>query len=202
MVDCILTPIFEAEFLGFSYGFRPGRGAHDALDALAFAIERGKVNWIVDADIRGYFDNINRDWLVRFVEHRIGDRRVVRLIQKWLRAGVMQDGAWSDSGQGTPQGATFRQCSPTSFCTMCWTCGSSASGVGTSHAAKSGSCAMRTISWLDFSTSRGGTVSGRSKEATRQIWIGLAPEEDPAGGIRTVRGSEPEAPRAEQAADI
>ena len=105
VVDCILTPIFEAEFLGFSYGFRPGRGAHDALDALAFAIERGKVNWIVDADIRGYFDNINRDWLVRFVEHRIGDRRVVRLIQKWLRAGVMQDGAWSDSGQGTPQGA-------------------------------------------------------------------------------------------------
>ncbi|MDE0101445.1 MAG: group II intron reverse transcriptase/maturase [Bryobacterales bacterium] len=105
VVDCILTPIFEAEFLGFSYGFRPGRGAHDALDALAYAIQREKVNWIVDADIRGYFDAIDRGWLVRFLEHRIGDRRVVRLIQKWLRAGVMQDGAWSDSGVGTPQAA-------------------------------------------------------------------------------------------------
>ena len=105
VVDCLLTPIFEAEFLGFSYGFRPGRGAHDALDALAFAMERRKISWIVDADIRGCFDAIDRGWLVQFVEHRIGDRRVVRLIQKWLRAGVMQDGAWSDSGKGTPQGA-------------------------------------------------------------------------------------------------
>ena len=105
VVDVILTPIYEVEFLGFSYGFRPGRGAHDALDALAFGIERCKVNWIVDADIRAYFDTIPRDWLITFLEHRIGDRRVTRLIQKWLNAGVMDDGSWTDTGLGTPQGA-------------------------------------------------------------------------------------------------
>ena len=82
VAETILLPIYEPEFLGFSYGFRPGRGAHDALDALAFGIERRGVRWIVDADIRSYFDRIDRDWLVRFLEHRIGDRRVIRLIVK------------------------------------------------------------------------------------------------------------------------
>ena len=105
VVDVILTPIYEVEFLGFSYGFRPGRGAHDALDALAYGIERRKVSWIVDADIRKYFDTIPRDWMIRFLEHRIGDRRVIRLIRKWLNAGVMDDGSWVDTGEGTPQGA-------------------------------------------------------------------------------------------------
>ena len=105
VVDVILTPIYEVEFLGFSYGFRPGRGAHDALDALAFGIERRKVSWIVDADLRAYFDTIPRDWLIAFVEHRIGDRRVIRLIRKWLNAGVMDGGSWTDAGMGTPQGA-------------------------------------------------------------------------------------------------
>ena len=105
VVDVVLTPIYEAEFLGFSYGFRPGRGAHDALDALAYGIEKRKVSWIVDADVRAYFDTISRDWLVRFVEHRIGDRRLIRLLRKWLNAGVMEDGTWADTGQGTPQGS-------------------------------------------------------------------------------------------------
>ena len=105
VVDVILTPIYEVEFLGFSYGFRPGRGAHDALDALAFGIERRKVSWIVDADIRAYFDTIPRDWLITLLEHRIGDRRVIRLIRKWLNAGVMDGGSWADTGMGTPQGA-------------------------------------------------------------------------------------------------
>ena len=105
VVDVILTPIYEVEFLGFSYGFRPGRGAHDALDALAFGIERRKVSWIVDADLRAYFDTIPRDWLITFLEHRIGDRRVIRLIWKWLNAGVMDGGSWTDAGMGTPQGA-------------------------------------------------------------------------------------------------
>ncbi|MCY4430183.1 MAG: reverse transcriptase domain-containing protein, partial [Rhodospirillales bacterium] len=104
VVDVILTPIYEVEFLGFSYGFRPGRGAHDALDALAFGIKRRKVKWIADADLRAYFDTIPRDWLIKFLEHRIGDRRVIRLIRKWLNAGVMDDGAWTDTGMGTPQG--------------------------------------------------------------------------------------------------
>ena len=106
MVDNILTPIYETEFIGFSYGFRPGRGAHDALDALAYGIDRRKINWIVDADVRQYFDRISRDWLVQLLEVRIGDRRVLRLLKKWLRAGVMEEGKKQiDTGQGTPQGA-------------------------------------------------------------------------------------------------
>ncbi len=107
VVETILTPIYEAEFLGFSYGFRPGRGAHGALDALAVGMERRRTEWIVDADIRGFFDNVSREWLVRFLEHRIGDRRVIRLIIKWLNAGVMDDGEWRDELRGTPQGAVI-----------------------------------------------------------------------------------------------
>ena len=106
VAETILVPIFEPEFLGFSYGFRPGRGAHDALDALAYGIERRKVNWIVDADIRAFFDQLDRSWLVKFVEHRIGDRRVIRLISKWLGAGVMEEGEWWDTQRGTPQGSS------------------------------------------------------------------------------------------------
>ena len=107
VVDALLTPIYEADFLGFSYGFRPGRGAHDALDALAYGIERRPVHWIVDADIRGFFDAISREHLMRFLEHRIGDKRLLRLIGKWLRAGVLQEGRWVDTGRGTPQGAVI-----------------------------------------------------------------------------------------------
>ena len=105
VTEIILTPIYEPAFLGFSYGFRPGRGAHDALDALAVAIDQRKVNWVVDCDIRAFFDSVSRDWLVRFLEHRIGDKRVIRLIVKWLKAGVMVDGQWQGTPQGTPQGA-------------------------------------------------------------------------------------------------
>ena len=107
VVETILTPIYESAFLGFSYGFRPGRGAHDALDALAVGMERRKINWVVDADIRGFFDNVSRDWMVRFLEHRIADKRVIRLITKWLNAGVMEDGEWRDNMRGTPQGSVI-----------------------------------------------------------------------------------------------
>lgn len=102
----ILNAIYESDFLGFSYGFRPGRGQHDALDALTVGILRKKVNWVLDADIRGYYDAIDHGWLVKFLEHRIGDRRVLRLIQKWLRAGVMENARWSETERGAPQGAT------------------------------------------------------------------------------------------------
>ncbi len=105
VVGCILEPIYEPEFFGFSYGFRPGRGAHDALDALAHCIERRKVNWVVDADIQKFFDRIDREWMIRFLERRIGDRRVIRLITKWLNAEVLEDGEWKDEMRGTPQGA-------------------------------------------------------------------------------------------------
>jgi group II intron reverse transcriptase/maturase len=103
----VLNAIYEAEFVGFSYGFRPGRGQHDALDALAVGIENQAVNWILDADIKGFFDNIDHDWLMRFVEHRVGDRRVLRLIRKWLKAGVLEDGVRVAAEMGTPQGAVI-----------------------------------------------------------------------------------------------
>lgn len=105
VADTILVPIYESEFLGFSYGFRQGRGAHNALDAVVVGIEQRKINWIVDADICGFFDNVDRGWLIRFLEYRIGDKRVIRLITKWLNAGVMDGDTWVNTGTGTPQGA-------------------------------------------------------------------------------------------------
>jgi RNA-directed DNA polymerase len=102
----VLNAIYEADFLGFSYGFRPARGPHDALDALVVGTERKKVNWVLDADIRDFFTSLDHRWLLKFLEHRIADKRVLRLIQKWLRAGVVEDGAWSASEDGSPQGAT------------------------------------------------------------------------------------------------
>ena len=102
----VLNAIYEEDFLGFSYGFRPGRSPHDALDALAVGIEKKKVNWILDADIRGFYDAIDHGWLRKFVEHRIADKRVLRLIQKWLNAGVIEDGSWSASEEGAPQGGS------------------------------------------------------------------------------------------------
>ncbi|MBI2295299.1 MAG: group II intron reverse transcriptase/maturase [Betaproteobacteria bacterium] len=101
----VLNAIYEEDFLGFSYGFRPGRGQHDCLDALAVGITRTKVNWVLDADIGSFFDSLSHSWLVRFVEHRIGDPRVIRLIGKWLKAGVMEDGVVKPTAAGTPQGA-------------------------------------------------------------------------------------------------
>jgi group II intron reverse transcriptase/maturase len=104
-VVTILNQIYEVDFKGFSYGFRPGRSPHQALDALAVGLERKKVNWVLDADIRGFFDNLSHEWTVKFLEHRVADRRIIRLIQKWLKAGVSEDGQWSETKLGTPQGA-------------------------------------------------------------------------------------------------
>ena len=103
----VLNAIHEVDFLGFSYGFRPGRSQHHALDALSTAILRKKVNWALDADIRGFFDAIDHGWMVKFIEHRIADKRVVRQIQKWLAVGALEDGRWSATEEGTPQGATI-----------------------------------------------------------------------------------------------
>jgi RNA-directed DNA polymerase len=101
----VLSAIYEEDFLGFSYGFRPERSQHDALDALVVAITSKKVNYILDADIRGFFDEVNRSWLTRFLEHRIGDPRILHLIQKWLKAGILEDGVVTNSEKGTPQGS-------------------------------------------------------------------------------------------------
>lgn len=103
----VLNEIYERDFLGFSYGFRPKRNPHNALDALCVGIERRRVNWVLDADIRRYFDSIDHGWLRKFVEHRIADQRIVRLIMKWLKAGVLEEGQWTRSDEGTPQGGVI-----------------------------------------------------------------------------------------------
>jgi RNA-directed DNA polymerase len=103
----VLNAIYEEDFLGFSYGFRPGRGPHDALDALCVGIDSRKVNWILDADIQNCFGSISQEWLIRFLEHRIGDKRIIRLIQKWLRAGILEDGIVMVDDRGTGQGSVI-----------------------------------------------------------------------------------------------
>jgi len=106
-VVTILNQIYEEDFLGFSYGFRPGRSQHDALDALSYALLKKKVNYILDADIRGFFDNLDKSWMIKFMEHRVADPRILRLIRKWLKAGVMEEGQWSEPQTGTPQGSVI-----------------------------------------------------------------------------------------------
>src|SRR5256886_7171623 len=106
-VVTVLNQIYEEDFLGFSYGFRPKRSQHDALDALMAGIGGSKVSWIIDADIKSFFDTVSHDWLMRFVEHRIGDKRIIRLIQKWLKAGVLEDGTLTVSETGTGQGSVI-----------------------------------------------------------------------------------------------
>ena len=106
-VVTVLTPSYETEFMGFSYGFRPGRGPHDALDALTVGIQKRRVGWILDADIRAFFDSVDHAWLMRFVAHRIADKRVLRLLRKWLTAGVVEDGQQTTVRVGTPQGAVI-----------------------------------------------------------------------------------------------
>jgi len=104
-VVTILNQIYEEDFRGFSYGFRPGRSQHQALDALYVGITRKKVNWVLDCDVRSFFDELSHDWLLRFVQHRVADRRILRLIQKWLKAGVVEGGQWKNTEVGSPQGS-------------------------------------------------------------------------------------------------
>ena len=103
----VLNAIYEGDFSGFSYGFRPGRGPHDGLDALCTAIDKRQVNWIIDADIQNFFGAVSQTWLARFLEHRIGDKRIIRLIQKWLRAGILEDGGVTVDDRGTGQGSVI-----------------------------------------------------------------------------------------------
>jgi len=103
----IWNQIYEVDFQGFSYGFRPGRSPHQALDALNVGLVRRPVNWVLDADIRSFFDRMSHEWTMRFVQHRVADNRILRLIQKWLKAGVMEEGEWKETEVGTPQGAVI-----------------------------------------------------------------------------------------------
>ena len=104
-VATILNQIYEEEFLGFSYGFRPGQSQHRALDALSVGLKTKQVNYVLDADIRGFFDHLDHEWMMKFVQHRVADPRILRLIQKWLKAGVMEEGQWLETEEGTPQGS-------------------------------------------------------------------------------------------------
>jgi RNA-directed DNA polymerase len=104
-VVTVLNEICETDFRGFSYGFRPGRNPHQALDALNAGLQKKRVNWVLDADIKGFFDHVSHEWLLKFLRHRVADNRMLRLIQKWLKAGVSEDGEWSETTVGTPQGA-------------------------------------------------------------------------------------------------
>jgi RNA-directed DNA polymerase len=106
-VGWVLQCIYEQDFLGFSYGFRPGKSQHKALDALSVALTSKRVNWVLDADVEGFFDTIDHEWLIKFLEHRIADKRILRLVRKWLRAGISDDGEWSETTVGTPQGAVI-----------------------------------------------------------------------------------------------
>jgi RNA-directed DNA polymerase len=106
-VATVLEAIYEEDFVGFSYGFRPGRGQHDALDALHVGILRQRVNWVLDADIRGFFDTMSHSWILRFLEHRIADKRILRLIAKWLKVGIIEDGRVTRGQCGAPQGAVI-----------------------------------------------------------------------------------------------
>jgi len=103
----VLNAIYEVDFLGFSYGFRPGRNPHQALDALHTALMTQRVNWVLDADIRGFFDSVGHEWLLRMLAHRVADRRVLDLIRQWLKAGVLESGEWYETAEGTPQGASI-----------------------------------------------------------------------------------------------
>src|SRR6478609_7100096 len=138
----------RADFRGFSYGFRPGRGPHDALDALTIGLERKKVNWVLDADIRDFFGQLDRAWLRRFLEHRIADPRVLRLVDKWLAAGVVEGSGRRPSGVQRRE-HRYRRCSPTCTCTTSSTCGS-IGGDTTRRAATSLSCVSRTTSPSGF----------------------------------------------------
>jgi RNA-directed DNA polymerase len=119
----VLNAVYETDFRGFSYGFRPGRDPHQALDALSVGIWRKKVDWVLDADIRDFFTSLDHSWLERFLEHRIADKRVLRLIRKWLSAGVIEDGNWSQTMEGAPQGASVSPLLANVYLHVCHECG-------------------------------------------------------------------------------
>jgi RNA-directed DNA polymerase len=149
----ILEPIYETMFLGFSYGFRPGRSPHKALDAIAHVIRTKKVNWVLDADIRSFYDTIDHGWLKKFIEHTIADTRLVRLLMKWLHAGVVENGELHEVQDGAPQGVESAPCCRTSTCTSRSTCGSH-NGESGMHEGKFTLCGSPTTWCWPFSTNR------------------------------------------------
>ena len=142
----VLNAIYEEDFVGFSYGFRPGRSPHDALDALAVGIERKEVNWVLDADIRDLCTSLDHGWLEKFLEHRIADKRILRLIQKWVGAGVIEDGAWTASEVGAPQGASASPLLANIYLHYVSTGGPGSGGVATPTVTWSSCASLMTLS--------------------------------------------------------
>jgi reverse transcriptase-like protein len=167
----VLNAVYEVDFRGFSYGFRPGRGPHDALDALAVGIERKRVNWVLDADIRNFFGQIDHYWLRRFVEHRIADKRIWRLIGKWLAAGVSRMGSGRRVRKVHRRGHRRRRCSRTCTSITCSTCGPTIGGVTTRTEMSSLSVSRTTLS-SGFSTRRmrGGSSTSYANGSRGSGW--------------------------------
>lgn len=182
----ILTPIYEAQFLGFSYGFRPGRSQHDALDALAFGIKGRYIWWVLDADIRRFFDTISHEWLVKFLEHRIGDRRVIRLIQKWLTAGVLEQGVPIDAIEGTPQGAVISPFLANVYLHYAYDVCERVAEAPCERSHDRGAICGRYGRGLPTSP-RGIDVLKRFEGASGEVCLGIAPREDTAHRVRPLR---------------
>jgi len=198
----VLNAIYETDFLGFSYGFRPGRSQHDALDARYTGLLTRKVNWVLDMDIRGFFDAIDHGWLVKFVERRIADRRVVRLIQKWLNAGVLEDGTRTRSEQGTPQGGSASPLLANIYLhyvfdlwVQRWR---RTQARGDVIVVRYADDAVRGI---PAQVGCRALPGGAGREA-QQVRPGAAPGQDAPHRVRPVHGVEPEASRSGQARDL
>ena len=201
-VVALLNAIYEEDFLGFSYGFRPGRGTHDALDALCVGIDSKKVSFILDADIRSFFDEISQEWLIRFVEHRIGDRRIIRLIQKWLKAGVLEDGVVTVSDRGTGQGSVISPLLANIYLHYAldlW-------AVRWRRREATGD--MIIVRYADDfivgfqHESDARRFLDELRERLREVCAVTASREDPADRVRTLCGGTPQAARARQAGDL
>jgi RNA-directed DNA polymerase len=201
-VVALLNAIYEEDFLGISYGFRPGRGTHDALDALCVGIHSKKVSFILDADIRSFFDTVNQEWRIRFVEHRIGDRRIIRLIRKWLKAGVMENGAVTVSDQGTGQGAVISPLLANIYLHYefdLW-------AVRWRQRMATGD--MIIVRYADDfivgfqHESDARRFLDEMRERLQKFALTLHPREDPAHRVRTLCGGTPPAARARQAGDL
>jgi retron-type reverse transcriptase len=193
-VVTILNQIYEVDFKGFySYGFRPGRSPHQALDALTVGIQRKKVNWVLDADIRGFFDNMSHEWTMKFIEHRVADRRILHLIQKWLKAGISEDGQWSETKLGTPQGAVVSPLIANVYLHYVFDLWAEVWGK---KVAKGDVVvvSLRGRSCDGLSTPDGcRDVPSRVSRTLGQVWFGITSGQDTTDRIRAVRRSRPEA---------
>ena len=198
----VLNAVYEVDFRGFSYGFRPGRGPHDALDALAVGIERKRVNWVLDADIRNFFGQIDHAWLRRFVEHRIADKRIWRLIGKWLAAGVIEDGQWSACEEGSPQGASASPLLANVY--LHYVFDLWADHWRRHHADGDVIIVRFADDFIVGFRVRGGcaAVPRRATRAVREVRAGAAPGQDAADRVRAARRHRPAASGSGQAGDV